>query len=736
MTAPADPASPPFADVLRRAVVVLSAAALLALPRFTTEAHFDGNPDVPGPVTAMLVGFGLWLAPMLLAASWAAGRRVTMPHPWLAVPALLVLVGGIGSTWAAADKASAMVRAAEMTGVWAAVWALGQALRTDGERRVLLATLVVSGLVAAGVALYQGYYGLEQAWEFYRAHRVEVLARYGIEPGTWEQAWFEDRFRGGVTAALGHPNVLAALLVPAMLVALGFAREKWTEAPGRRARAFAAGSAAAAVVLAWALVLTQSRAGLAAAGLGVWWLAAAWWVKARRRRWALYLAPLVVGAVAAAAGGALEVDALEAPIRTLAYRIDYWRATAAILAERGLAGVGLENFRHHYVEHKLATAPEEVTDPHNLWLAAWATMGAAGIAGAVALVIGAVRDWRRGRSKEEELRLHMAAGGSRRKLLGWVLAPTIVAAPAVLRFFQIGDPSAPIQPAGALVLGGAAVALGVVLGEDPRRLEVADRPMRALRGAAIAAVVAFLVMEQIGTAFLVSATAWVLGATLVASLKTPPEPRARPLPAAGAFPMTVAVMAAALVYLHFLMTPVGRERTLLRVAATAGPVEADLALRAAAKTRPTSWEPEWMRGRVWHREARGLGGAQAGLAYERAAAAYRSALARHPRLRKAHLALVRCALGPEGALANPRALETARAHLEAAARLYPTHVETHLMLGDVLDRLGRPGEALAEYERVLALDALMADERRRLPLSRRRTVEQRLFQLRQAPGAE
>ncbi len=547
------PSGPTAAGWLRRAVVVIAAAYLLVLPQFSTKTTFlVGVEGQPGPVATLLVGLGLWLMPVLLAASWAAEGRVRLPHPLLLAAAGLMVVGAAVSTAAAADKASALVRAAEVTGLWVGAVALAQALTDEGERRFLLAALVAAGVVSAGVAVYQAGIGWPRALDYFEAHREEVLAGQGIEPGGWREQMFRERFFGGVQAALGHPNVLAAMLTLALLAAVGLGHEKWVRGGAGGARGFAGVAFLSAAVCAVGIALTQSRSALAAAAVGVYWLVVARKVRRRRLRVVLLALPLAVGAVGLAVAARVDHPAVASALRTLQYRIDYWRGTLCILASHWMTGVGLENFGSHYIEHKVPWSPENVADPHNMVLSVWSTLGVAGLAALVILWVTAVRAWWRGArawsSRDRKVagtheaqqafgeRDSLADGGPRHLTmaartsrledaeaergtsLSSLLAPTLAlaAAPVVLLFL--------VGPAwGVAAAAGMAVLVGLLASEDPRRLAVPARPMDRLRTACIVGLLAFALQEQVGTAVLAPPTAWAMLVVLVVTLGGRPD---------------------------------------------------------------------------------------------------------------------------------------------------------------------------------------------------------------------
>jgi len=546
---------------LRRAVLAIGVAGLLVLPQFVSNASFIGIRGLPGPVVVLVVGLAFWLMPVLLVASWVAEGRATLPHPWLAIPAGLFVAGAVVSTVFAADKASAMVRAAELSGLWVGMFAFAQVLRTDAERRLAVAALVAAALVAGLTGLFQATYALPRTWEYFQAHRAEVLAEHGIEPGGWGEEMFIGRFFGGVQAALGHPNVFAAFLTMGFFAAMGLAREKWSEAGSRGARGLAVAVAVMALACAVGIVLAQARAAMVAAVVGVYWLAVAWWVGRPRLRRVLYVVPLVLGAV----GLAMAAVANHPALGSLKVRLDYWQATWEVLRGHWAAGVGLENFGLYYLQFKLPTAPEEVADPHNLLLSAWSALGLAGLAAVVMVWVIAIRAWlRRGAEASPansapsgspggmpaasfpracsspsaetcprnsgpphvgEQVVGMPPGDPRsgEPLLGLLGPALVLAAPAVVFFSMMGEAGdwksgILLGMIGAGLVAVMTLAMGVAAAEEPSRLAASARPLRSLRSACIVGLLAFALEEQIGTAILEPPTAWAMLALVAVTL--------------------------------------------------------------------------------------------------------------------------------------------------------------------------------------------------------------------------
>ena len=613
-----------LAAFLRGAVLVLAAALLLILPEFRASASFLGAPGLSDPATVLVVGLAFWLIPILVIASWVAENRVCLAHGWMAAPVVLWLLGAVVSTASASDKSSALVRAAEMTGLGVAFFALLQAVRTDADRRFLLAVVLASAIVPGALAIHPG------------------------SPGPAAQ----------------HPAVLAAVLVLATCVGAGFAAEKLLEARSRLAFV----PAVAAVTTLTALVLSWPE-------------------------WA-------PGALA-----------------------ESWQAALAVIRDHWATGVGLENFGHHYLEHKAAAAPDAVTDPANLWLSAWSQLGLAGVAAVGGLAVLAARAGLRGR------RGAATPAGEDRPLLR-LLGPTVLlATPAVIVLFPIG------WRAGAVALGVMALVAGLAAGENPSRLKVSGRPLRLLRAACVAGAAAWLILAQVEPALLSAPASWPLLVVVAAGLPIAGPRRFFRIRLGPAFVLMLAVMAGAFAYARWLLLPVARERSLFVDATQAEDnFDRDNALREAGQANPLAWEPAYVRGSLWQARAAETQGPEQAMAIGKAIRAYGEAVARHPRLGEAYVRLAECRLAVSGAFEDPGALRAARGYLARAAELAPTDPPTRLRLADVTDRLGEDAAALAEYRRALQLDAL-APPQRRLADDERQSVERRIGQLEESLAA-
>lgn len=140
------------------------------------------------------------------------------------------------------------------------------------------------------------------------------------------------------------------------------------------------------------LLLTKSRTAWVGTVVGIVVLCGVYALRERLAMRRIVLAGLIglggvilLGIVAWSFGG-LDLEVFSEAPKSLEYRLEYWRATAALLADHPWFGVGPGNFRQHYLRYKLPGSSEEVLDPHNLILDVWANGGLLAVAGLTILI--------------------------------------------------------------------------------------------------------------------------------------------------------------------------------------------------------------------------------------------------------------------------------------------------------------------------------------------------------------
>jgi hypothetical protein len=341
-------------------------------------------------------------APGLVALAWTLLAAVT-------------LLGVIGAT--TADFAT--LQLGHMLGLAAfaaAAWRI-LALRPD-LRPWLLGALVLGTLMASLHGLHQYFLGFAET----RAFVADEETRTGVAmmQGNFGQRLMENRISATfaicnsfaahlglmlpvcIVALWGNPRLqrvalatlasvaawltltawdtvprqfgFSALYVGAMTLALVPWPETW-----RKPMNLATGILAA-LVLAGALLLTQSRAGLLAVGVGT--LAAILLLPFPRTlrigAGTAAILAIVAGLWAVNAGRGLE---------SLVVRLDYWRVSLGMMLERPLDGVGWGEFFHGYTRLKTFPGTEAPHDPHNLIFTFAAQCGVPGLLAALAALV-------------------------------------------------------------------------------------------------------------------------------------------------------------------------------------------------------------------------------------------------------------------------------------------------------------------------------------------------------------
>ncbi|MDD4786001.1 MAG: O-antigen ligase family protein [Pirellulales bacterium] len=359
---------------------------------------------LPGPLVAIFVlrplypsesvaveGDGLvvailWL--LLLAAwAWALLRepraRILAGWPDLAL-GLLAIWHSIAAVraffWGSPRPALNMLW--EWVGLAAAFFLARQSFRTGLERRAVAAVMIAVAATVSVYGLYQVAIELPATRALYQQASDETLREAGLwfPPGSPQRQVFEQRLESREPmATFALANSLAGFLAPwsvAVLAVALFCGQR----PGWKARAGAAGLL---IPLGLCLLLTKSRSAYLAVGAGTVALGGLWWssrpraMPLRRVLLAAGLAGFLLALVVAGAIGLGQLDAevlSEAP-KSLGYRMEYWRATLAIIRDAPVFGCGPGNFQEWYTAYKLPEASEEIADPHNFLFEVWATAG-------------------------------------------------------------------------------------------------------------------------------------------------------------------------------------------------------------------------------------------------------------------------------------------------------------------------------------------------------------------------
>lgn len=140
----------------------------------------------------------------------------------------------------------------------------------------------------------------------------------------------------------------------------------------RRSRAWLVVNGALLAAIAFGLLLTKSRTAWVAAGagsilLGLFSAMTHGHVRGRTLGFGA-LAAIAVSGIGLLVVYQFDPLILQEAGKSLAYRFDYWRGAASLIAQEPWTGFGVGNFQASYVHVKLPTAAESPADPHNFLL--------------------------------------------------------------------------------------------------------------------------------------------------------------------------------------------------------------------------------------------------------------------------------------------------------------------------------------------------------------------------------
>ncbi len=347
---------------------------------FVPSGTVVSGPEIP---TMLFFAATLWTLAIvwLLVHLWLHDFTWRKTH--LAIPLALTLIASVLSCLAASNKQTAWVGALNWASPMVLALLLIQLLEAPWKRQLLLCVLIATGVTLA-------YRCVEQKSEvqtnlaFVMDNPEEALSRQGIQPDTHAAKQYFGRIKSGdIGGFLAISNTAASLLILTIMGTLGLGLAKLGQCRREDRTTIMVLGGILIVIQLWALWITQSKGGLGGFVCAVAIAAILWQF---RRFFTLYWKQTLVIVFVllalfclAVAGHGLTQGRL--PSMSLWVRWQYWSATAEMIAEHWLAGVGPQNFGTHYPFYMDPTAPEVVKDPHNFLLALWSQWGILGLVG-------------------------------------------------------------------------------------------------------------------------------------------------------------------------------------------------------------------------------------------------------------------------------------------------------------------------------------------------------------------
>lgn len=281
----------------------------------------------------------------------------------------------------------------------ATMYLLARQLFRPADARAVMAVMIVVALAQSSFGLYQYFVSMPADRALYLEDPDAALrmAQVDAPDGSATRQLYEQRLMS--TEPMGRfdlANSLAGFLATwlvVLLAATGFGANK-------KLAAWIA-PLAMAVPISICLLLTKSRSAVLAAGVG---FALAALVAGGRKHLATgrMRIALAVGVVALVvlvglvwSMGGIDAQVLSEAPKSLGYRLQYWQSTLAMIADHPWLGCGGGNFQDRYTQYKLATASEEIADPHNFVFDVWANSGTLALLAMLAMFLLLARTvWR------------------------------------------------------------------------------------------------------------------------------------------------------------------------------------------------------------------------------------------------------------------------------------------------------------------------------------------------------
>jgi O-antigen ligase len=317
---------------------------------------------------------------------------------------ILLIIGIVISSAVASDKAAAFYTGGGLL-IGLILMSVTRRLADKPWKLQLSLVLIVSlGVTFAAKAWVRELWEFDEGWKHYVETREEFWGKQGKSLDDPTVKMFEARMlsrdNGGF---FFHGNLGGMWLATVWLVSLGLLGKRWRERNTKYGVAWVVTAGLMSGFILSALILTQSKGAIAAAGIGVILIGVVWgfkgWLR-RNFRTAVMGAVLLVGlAGVAVVGYGLAKKTL--PTLSMAYRWQYWVASYEMFKDHWFAGVGSGNYGHYYQKYKLPEAEEEITSPHNFIVQGFTQFGVIGGIGFLLLPAGILYEAaKRSRDKE------------------------------------------------------------------------------------------------------------------------------------------------------------------------------------------------------------------------------------------------------------------------------------------------------------------------------------------------
>ncbi len=331
------------------------------------------------------------------------GLMVETPRRWPMWAALAAITAmsavAFADAFSAANHYAALAGACDFTMNLIAGWTIVLLCNSPNRRALAISVLATLGAALAFKGLYQHFVEIPQTIAQFSRHPNRWLVNVGIRPGSSAVRLFIARLKSREVSGFGSDNdqfgeALIPLILLNLMLALAwyFLRRKSRDLPpltprttakrtagiqpsaaATTANTLVIGSIFAGIILLAELAVlwfTRSKGSIAATVLCVIALiagfAGAKYVQRLGYRLFWFMVLLAVAGAGLLVAYGITFHGL--PTKDLLFRWQYWNGAVGIILHHVWNGVGLNNFGYYYTRYKWPSAPEDVKDPHNIFV--------------------------------------------------------------------------------------------------------------------------------------------------------------------------------------------------------------------------------------------------------------------------------------------------------------------------------------------------------------------------------